>query len=89
MSESAQITADLTAAGFSDVRIEEVTLTGRSDSARDVTRGFCLGSPLRAPLAELGDVEAFADDAGQRLTTMLGDGPVAADMMAVVVEATP
>lgn len=48
------IERDLKAAGFGKVEIDTVTLTSRSGSAEEATRGLCYGSPMRIELEEYG-----------------------------------
>jgi len=52
--EPGWIERDLKAAGFSNVDIDTVTLTSRSGSAEEATRGLCYGSPMRVELEEYG-----------------------------------
>jgi ubiquinone/menaquinone biosynthesis C-methylase UbiE len=44
------IRADLSAAGFDDVRIETVELMSRAPSARDAAIGFVQGTPMRSEI---------------------------------------
>src|SRR4051812_39077567 len=81
------IEADVTAAGFSVVRVADCTVTGHAASAGDLGRGYCLGTPLRMALAERGDVVAIAEGVASRMIELLGDGPVTGEMSALVVEA--
>ncbi|MGD9986324.1 class I SAM-dependent methyltransferase [Pseudonocardia sp.] len=80
-----RIRADLS--GFAEVSVERVVRVGTAPSAADVARGFCLGSPLRAQLAERGEPQAAVDPVAAAMTTMLGDGPVSGEMAAFLVEA--
>ena len=84
-----QISADLAAGGLSCVSAEPVTVTGRSPSAADVAAGFCLGTPLRAAIAERGDLAAATAVISEEMTAALGRGPVEAAMTAWVIEAAP
>lgn len=81
------IEADVVAAGFAAVRLQELTVPGHAPSADGLARGYCLGTPLRMALADHGDVVALSDDVARRMTQLLGDGPVTAEMTALVVEA--
>ena len=52
--DTAQIEADLTAAGFNHVAIDTVELVSRSSSAEDGARGLVYGSPMGVELQEYG-----------------------------------
>jgi ubiquinone/menaquinone biosynthesis C-methylase UbiE len=45
-----EIEADVRAAGFADVRVEQVNLLGRADTARDLAVGYALGTPTLAEI---------------------------------------
>src|SRR3954469_23578836 len=81
------IEADVVAAGFTSVRVQELTVPGHAPSADGLARGYCLGTPLRMALAELGDVVVLGDKVARRMTQLLGDGPITAEMTALVIEA--
>lgn len=82
-----RIVADVRAAGFTDVDLETVTLTGHAGSAADIAVGFCAGSPLRAGIESRGDLAAATAVVAEEMTAQLGPGPVTATMTAHVVEA--
>jgi ubiquinone/menaquinone biosynthesis C-methylase UbiE len=42
--------ADVEAGGLRCVGVETVTLTGQADSAAEIARGFCTGTPVRAEI---------------------------------------
>jgi ubiquinone/menaquinone biosynthesis C-methylase UbiE len=85
--DPAQVEADLAAAGFDDVTVERVVLTGEAPSARTLAEGFCLGTPLRFALEQRGDLGALCAAVGDHMTATLGDGPVEGDLAALVVTA--
>lgn len=80
------IRADLAAAGFAEVRLDRVVLTGDGDPAV-VAEGFCTGTPLRAQILERGDLAATVRSVGRAMTDILGPAPVTGSMAAYVVEA--
>ena len=70
--DTAQIEADLRAAGFADTAIETVSLTSRVD-ARAAAIGLCQGSPMGAEIeARGGDPAAVADAATAALARIDG-----------------
>ncbi|ANH39369.1 Demethylmenaquinone methyltransferase [Nocardioides dokdonensis FR1436] len=80
----ARFRADARAAGLVDVEVETVALTSRAPSARSFARGVCTGSPLRAGLAERGDLAEATERVADELTALLGEGPVSGPMSAHV-----
>lgn len=72
--------ADLRTAGFDDVDLETVTVTGHASSAADLAEGFCGGTPLRGELATRGDVAALTRAVAAEMTAVLGEGPVSGTM---------
>jgi len=83
------IASDLAAAGFSGVRIETVALDCVSPSARDLARGYCNGTPLRAQIDARGDRAAALEAVAAALERTFGPGPVVGAMSALVVDAGP
>lgn len=79
--------ADVLAAGFGDVRVDQVVLRGHAESATSVAEGFGRGSPLRFELAARGDLDELVAGLGRELTTRLGDGPVTGSLSAKVITA--
>jgi SAM-dependent methyltransferase len=70
--DTAQIEADLRAAGFTDIAIETVSLTSRVD-ARAAAIGLCQGSPMGAEIeARGGDPAAVAEAGTAALTSLDG-----------------
>ena len=84
------IRRDLRAAGWTDIRIETLALTGRADSARGAAVALCQGTPMRDELAALGDgAVATATEAGTAaITRLFGDGPFEAAHQAHIIEAS-
>ncbi len=85
-----RITADLTAAGFSDVTVDHVVREGWSPSARDLAVGFCLGTPTRAAIAER-DPDAFPrviDTLTEAFTERFGAADLRGRLAAYVVTAS-
>ena len=83
-----QIHADLREAGFEQVEVERVALTGRAPSAAILAEGYCLGTPLRFELAERGDPADVVEPLAAALTDRFGDGTVEVAMSAHVALAT-
>jgi len=87
--EAAQIEADLAAAGFDGIRIEDVALQSHADAADDFAFGQTHGSPLRLEIEArrvppLLQVRAAIADA---LITRFGHGPITGGMTALVADA--
>lgn len=82
-----QVRKDLAEAGFADVAVERVVLTGTAPSAATVARGFCLGTPLRRQILERGELEEAVDVVAGVMTAELGEGEVSGAMAAYVVDA--
>jgi SAM-dependent methyltransferase len=82
-----RITADLEAGGLLARSIDQVVRRGRAPSARALTEGFCLGTPLRFALEERGSLTALTDALADEMTARLGTGPLEADSAAIVVTA--
>lgn len=81
------IRSDVEAAGFDIAALERVELTGRAESALSLAEGYCLGTPLRFELAELGDPADAVAPLAEALTERFGTGPVDVPMSALVVHA--
>jgi hypothetical protein len=64
-------------------------LRGRSDSARTLAQGFCLGTPLRFGLQERGSLETVTNALEDEMVARLGAGPVESDLAAFLVTAHP
>jgi hypothetical protein len=82
-----RITADLRAGGLIDVGIERIVPRGTAASAQALTRGFCLGTPLRFALAERGSLAALTSRLQEEMVARLGPGPVTGDLAAFLVTA--
>lgn len=80
--DTAQIEADLRAAGFADIAIETVTRVSRVD-ARAAAIGLCQGSPMGLEIeARGGDPAAVAATAAEALADMDGtDMPMSAHVI--------
>jgi SAM-dependent methyltransferase len=83
------IAADVAAAGLTVEELVTVTLTGEAPSARSLAEGFCLGTPLRFALELHGSLEELTGAVADRMTALLGEGPVRGDLTAHVVTARP
>ncbi|MBK5307971.1 MAG: methyltransferase domain-containing protein [Frankiaceae bacterium] len=81
------IAADLTTAGFDDVRVDTVELDCTGKSAPDLARGYCRGTPLRAEIEARADLAATTEAVGTALERRFGSGPVVGRMAALVVSA--
>ncbi len=79
--EPAEVAADVAAAGFGDVVVEEVDGTSRSTPA-DAAVAFCQGTPLRGEIERCPglDVERATAIAAAGLARRFGDGPFAVPM---------
>lgn len=82
-----QIGADVHAAGLALEAVEPLVLRGAAPSARALTEGFCLGTPLRFDLLRRGLTDVLLDELTERMTVILGAGPVVGDLAALVVSA--
>jgi SAM-dependent methyltransferase len=82
-----RIRADLAEAGYPDVELERLVLTGTAGSAESLARGFCTGTPLRAQLAERGDLADTVEMVAAVMTAELGEGEVTGEMAAYLVDA--
>ena len=85
----AQIIAELTHAGFSDVVADVVALPSRAASARHVAVAMCQGTPLLGEIEQRapGRVEDVTDLVAAALEDEFGTGPIEAPMQAIVFEA--
>jgi SAM-dependent methyltransferase len=85
--DEGRIREDLQAGGLLATGIERVVLRGYAPSARVLTEGFCLGTPLRFALQERGLLAKLTDELAEEMTDRLGDGPLEAAAAAYVVTA--
>jgi len=85
----ALIRADLTRAGFTNIRIETREKTSRAPSARDVAIAYCQGTPLRNEIEarDAGLLELATDRAAEAMERRHGKGPVAGKIQAHVIVA--
>ena len=73
--------------GLRLVGIERVRRRGWAPSARELTEGFCLGTPLRFELQERGTLKELTTALASEMTARLGPGPVEGDLAALVITA--
>ncbi|MGX7677358.1 class I SAM-dependent methyltransferase [Jatrophihabitans sp. DSM 45814] len=85
--DAEQITSDLEAGGLRLRGLERVVLRGTCPSARDLARGFAMGTPLRFELAERGSLEQLTQALSDDIVARLGSGPIEGDLTAFVVTA--
>ena len=88
--DAAQIKADLAAAGFDGVSIEEVEIPSCAETADHFAFGQSYGSPLRLEIEDQGEptLEQVRNAISEALVARFGSGPITGRMMALVVEAT-
>lgn len=88
--DAARVTADLNAAGFSQVVAESVTFTSTAPSARDAAVALCQGTPLRMEIVarDPEGLEAVTDHVEAALRQRFGSGPIAGEIQALVVTAS-
>jgi hypothetical protein len=86
--ETEVIRADLAAGGFSDCRIETVTLRGCAASPMSPAIGFCQGSPMRAELEALDPtgLEAATIAAAAAIAEQFGEGAFETELCALVIQ---
>jgi SAM-dependent methyltransferase len=86
--DSERIRADMSAAGWEDVQLEDVRLRSVAPSAADFAAGFTLGTPLAHELAARGsDVDAVTRALTAALIPVGGDSPFEAQLAAIVITA--
>ena len=85
--DQGKLRAELKAAGFARVEIEAVTHRGYARSARDAAAGYCQGTPLRAEIEALGDLERATKYAAEAVAARLGNRAIDGQIQAVVVNA--
>ena len=88
--DTAQITADLRAAGFAQVAIETIALESRAASARDAAIALVQGTPMRADIEEVAPnlLEPATDAAAKALAQFEGPDGFSAPMSAHLVVAS-
>jgi SAM-dependent methyltransferase len=79
----------LTAADFTDLAVEEVSMRGESPSALEAAMGFILGNPIATAIRERGTVapEKVIQAAAAALAAECGDRPLRVPMRALMVSA--
>jgi SAM-dependent methyltransferase len=79
---------DLAAAGWENVELDVVKITGRSPAAADVALGYVTGTPLSFELGDRGaDPESFGDELTRRLAMAGGESPYSSELAATVISA--
>ncbi|SDJ26212.1 Ubiquinone/menaquinone biosynthesis C-methylase UbiE [Frankineae bacterium MT45] len=86
-SDPEQLSSDVRSAGFAEVAVSSVVLRGRAESARSLTEGFCLGTPLRFALEARGELASVTEALSVEMMTLLGKGPLEGELVAHVVSA--
>src|SRR5262249_47920973 len=83
------IRADVSQAGFGEIRIETVKLRGRYVSPLDVAIGFCQGSPQRTEIEarDPGGLERATRAASEAVARRCGTVPGDTPLQALVIEA--
>lgn len=84
-----KIRADLVAAGFAKIAIEPVEKISRAETALDVARAYCHGTPLRNEIEAIAgtSLAAATEAAAAALRRRFGDGPIEGPIKALVIEA--
>ena len=82
-----RLRADVEAAGLRFQSVVRNVVVGVSPSAAALAEGYCLGTPMRFELQELGDLSEIVPRVSAALTRRLGNGPVEGSMAAYVVRA--
>ncbi len=79
----------LAGAGFTDVDVQTVTLTGQAPSAHDVALALCQGTPLRGEILarDAARLDEVTDACAQWVARRLGDAPATGRLQAHVVQA--
>jgi len=86
--DSERIRADMSAAGWEDVQLEDVCVQCFSPSAADFATGFTLGTPLTHELATRGaDIDAVTQALTAALIPIGGDRPFEPQLAATVISA--
>ncbi len=81
--------ADLAAAGWENVDLDEVRTTGQSASAEDAALGYLTGTPLSFELADRGaEPESFGAELARRLAAQGGERPYTTELAATVITAS-
>jgi len=85
-----EIRRDLTAAGFTDISIDNVSARSKAPSPREPAIAYCHGTPLRSEIEarDPSGLDRATDVAAQALASRFGDGAVDGQIRALVVTAT-
>jgi len=84
--DHAVIRAELAAAGFGEPSIEEVVLLGHASGSEVPARALICGTPLRGEIEKRGALDDAIAAATMRIRARLGDGEIAAEMCAFVID---
>jgi len=89
MSDGAEVRSLVEAGGFSDVRIESVSIQSQAPSAAELARGLVEGNPLYTAIQERGTISVakVRAEVAQAIADELGERPVRVALNAIVVEA--
>ena len=82
--DPAVVAADLATAGLTLTTTVEVTLDGVAESAASVATGLLTGTPVNAAIEAREDAQTIQSAVTQKMTALLGPGPVTAPMAATV-----
>jgi ubiquinone/menaquinone biosynthesis C-methylase UbiE len=87
--DQAQIRAELTSAGFSDIAIEGIDATSRASSPLEAAIAYCQGTPLRNEIEsrDASGLQEATRRAAEALARRVGDGPIAGRIRAYVISA--
>jgi SAM-dependent methyltransferase len=83
-----RIRADMEAAGWTDIELEDVTHPADAASAMDVAVGYARGTPLSGQLAERGaDTDAVIEELARDLAAIGGERPFHSTHTATIITA--
>jgi len=88
--DAEKIRAELVEADFTAISIDAVEKTSRADSALDVARAYCHGTPLRNEIEAIPGLglEAATQTAAEALRRRFGSGPIAGPIKALIIAAS-
>jgi SAM-dependent methyltransferase len=82
-----RLVADVEAAGLRVREVTPVRLEGRAPDARTIALGFCHGTPVRAGVQAVAELDVTVDAVTAHIAERLGDGEIVGSMLAHVVDA--
>jgi ubiquinone/menaquinone biosynthesis C-methylase UbiE len=87
--DEAIVRADLEAAGFQTIAVEQIAHRSRAASARNVAFTYCQGTPLRAEIEarDPSGLDAITGEVAEVLRRQFGSGPIEGGISALVVTA--